>query len=237
LIRGHDAIEEFLACKMYLLVADFGFKNVTDGTTIMSKVVVPFPIFPVESLSTENTHHFLAKVETDAEPILGSYGPKEHDVCIVMKLLNGGHLNRVFKKMGVAYAPHLMSGIDAFAAAMRKWKADTSEKMAAKKAKVARVKKVGVIKIVQPKPRPGPRGTSEKELALAKPIGVSKKFCFSDVSSSSLGQCDECGSAAQMSGAGNEGSWRVCCRVLKFASFGDSSPDTHGPSPLKKILL
>jgi hypothetical protein len=43
--------------------------------------------------------------------------------------------------------------------------------MAAKKMKVASAKKMGVIKIVRSKLRPGPRGTSEIELALAKPIG------------------------------------------------------------------
>jgi hypothetical protein len=49
------------------------------------------------------------------------------------------------------------------------------------KVKAAPTKKVGVLKIIQLKLRPESRGMSEIELALAKPIRVSKKFCFSDV--------------------------------------------------------
>jgi hypothetical protein len=64
------------------------------------------------------------------------------------------------------------------------------------KAKVSMAKKVGMIKIVWPKPIPRPSGTSKIELALAKPIGVSKKFCFSDV-------------PREGSWPGDEGSWRM----------------------------
>jgi hypothetical protein len=53
-----------------------------------------------------------------------------------------------------------------------------------------------MIKIVRPKPRPRSSGTSKIELALAKPIGVSKKFCFSDV-------------PREGSWPGDEGSWRM----------------------------
>jgi hypothetical protein len=37
-IRGPDAVEEFMACKMCPLVSDFGFWGVTIGTTLVSKV-------------------------------------------------------------------------------------------------------------------------------------------------------------------------------------------------------
>jgi hypothetical protein len=46
-------------------------------------------------------------------------------------------------------------------------------------------KKVGLLKISHPKARPGPRGTSAIELALAKPLGLSKKFHLLDVAASS----------------------------------------------------
>jgi hypothetical protein len=36
-----------------------------------------------------------------------------------------------------------------------------------------------------PKTKPGPQGTSEIELAPAKPVGVSKKFCLLDVTAQS----------------------------------------------------
>jgi hypothetical protein len=42
---GCDIIEEFLTCGMYPFSAGFGFMNVTDGTTAMSKVEVPLPVF------------------------------------------------------------------------------------------------------------------------------------------------------------------------------------------------
>jgi hypothetical protein len=103
------------------------------------------------------------------------------------------------------------------------------------KAKVSMAKKVGMIKIVWPKPIPRPSGTSKIELALAKPIGVSKKFCFSDVPSSSLGQRDEGGSSVQMPrGQVMKAVGECTAQVLKFASLGDSSPDTHRPSPPEK---
>jgi hypothetical protein len=84
--------------------------------------------------------------------------------------------------MGDAYAPCPMPGTDAFVATTRKWKASVEGKLAAKKAKVALAKKVGVVKIIWLMPKPGPTGMSKIELALAKPIRVHKKFCFSDVS-------------------------------------------------------
>jgi hypothetical protein len=37
-------------------------------------------------------------------------------------------------------------------------------------------KKIGILKITHPKPKPGLHGMSEIELPLVKPIGVSKKF-------------------------------------------------------------
>jgi hypothetical protein len=40
--------------------------------------------------------------------------------------------------------------------------------------------KIGVLKIAHPKAKPGPRGTSEIELALEKLVGVSKKFRLLD---------------------------------------------------------
>jgi hypothetical protein len=44
---------------------------------------------------------------------------------------------------------------------------------------------VGVLKIAHPKAKPGLSGTSEIELALAKPVGVTKKFRLLDAADSS----------------------------------------------------
>jgi hypothetical protein len=46
-------------------------------------------------------------------------------------------------------------------------------------------KRISILKIARPKANPGPQGTSEIELALAKPVGVSKKFRVLDVVCSS----------------------------------------------------
>jgi hypothetical protein len=123
----------------------------------------------------------------------------------------------VFEQLGVAYAPRPMLGTDAFSVSTRKRKADAAGRVTAKKVKVAPVKKVGIVKIVRPKPRNGPTGMSAIELALAKPIGVSTKFCFSDVPNPSLAQHEEGGLVVQATG-------ECAAQVLKFASLGDSSP-------------
>jgi hypothetical protein len=78
---------------MYPLSPSFDFKNVTTDTTIVSKVKVPLPIFPIKMISADSVDRFLVKVETDVERILGSYGPKERDACMTVKLSNGGCLN------------------------------------------------------------------------------------------------------------------------------------------------
>jgi hypothetical protein len=71
--------------------------------------------------------HFLAKVETDAKNVLGSYGPREHGVLITAKLLNGGDLNLVFEQMGVPYAPCPLTGTETFEAVTKKRKANVSK--------------------------------------------------------------------------------------------------------------
>jgi hypothetical protein len=101
---------------------------------------------------------------------------------------------------------------------------------------VALAKKVGVLKIVWPKPRPGPRGTSAIELVLPKPIGVSKKSCFSDAPSSSLGQRNEGGSAMQMPGGMVTNAVGECAtRVLKFASSSPPKKAAARDVPMRSV--
>jgi hypothetical protein len=38
LIGGQDTIEEYLACRMFLLLASFGFGEIADGETPISKI-------------------------------------------------------------------------------------------------------------------------------------------------------------------------------------------------------
>jgi hypothetical protein len=92
-IEGCSFVKEFLACRMYPLASGFGFRDVAIGTTTMSKVETPLPIFHEEAISAEGTDHFSVKLETDDENVLGSYRPREHDVLMTAKLPNGGCLN------------------------------------------------------------------------------------------------------------------------------------------------
>jgi hypothetical protein len=75
--------------------------------------------------------------------------------------------------------------------ATKKAKAGPSRAMSSKAVppppKSRPAKKIGILKIAHPKAKPGPRGTSEIELALVKPIGVSKKFHLLDATGSSHG--------------------------------------------------
>jgi hypothetical protein len=51
-IGGRDAIMDYLACKMYPLAAGFGFGVVSVGTTPMSKVETPLPLFTIGTIAT-----------------------------------------------------------------------------------------------------------------------------------------------------------------------------------------
>jgi hypothetical protein len=95
-IRGRDAVEEFLACKMYPLAAGYGFKGVTIGTMLVLKVRTPLPLFPVEAVSTEDVVHVLVELEMEVERILGSFRLREYDALQTTKLPNGGRLNHIF---------------------------------------------------------------------------------------------------------------------------------------------
>jgi hypothetical protein len=65
-IRGGDAVEAFLVCGLYPLYASLGFGEVSDSTSVVSKVVVPLPAFPVTWDAEGSASQFLGKVEMDA---------------------------------------------------------------------------------------------------------------------------------------------------------------------------
>jgi hypothetical protein len=96
--------------------------------------------------------------------------------------------------MGVPYAPHPLPRSNASQTAIKKQKVEVSKvvpsrgmpsKAVSSLPKSGPAKKVDVLKIAHPKAKPGPRGMSEIELALAKPAGISKKFCLLDAVGSS----------------------------------------------------
>jgi hypothetical protein len=195
----------------------FSFKDMPVGTTPVSKVWTPLPLFPIELVSTEDISRVLVEVETEVERFLGSFGPRDCDAVMAVKLPNGGHLNRVFEQKGVAYAPRPLPGSEASQVVRDKRKAEVSKKPAVKKAKTSigcaapskmvpapsrgvppppkmapssskagPSKKMTVLKVVHPRVKTGPQGMSEIKLALAKPVGMPKKFCLLDVIAPSL---------------------------------------------------
>jgi hypothetical protein len=96
-IGGRDVVEEYVACKMYPLATGFGFESVPVGMTPMSKVELPLPPFVVSTISAEHAGRVLAEVETEAERVLGSFGPREYDALVAANILNGGRLNQVLE--------------------------------------------------------------------------------------------------------------------------------------------
>jgi hypothetical protein len=49
------------------LAAGFGFDNVPLGTTPMSKVDTPLPLFDVGNVAVEHAAHLLEEIEREAE--------------------------------------------------------------------------------------------------------------------------------------------------------------------------
>jgi hypothetical protein len=98
----------------------------------MLKLTVPLPEFCAAKAEGESDAQFMAKVELEAENILGRYTRAEHDAC-VRSLPNGGCLNRVFEIVGIAYAPCPQPGMEASVEAAKKRKVDAYRKTAGKR--------------------------------------------------------------------------------------------------------
>jgi hypothetical protein len=182
-IGGRDGVEDYVACKLYPLAASFVFESVPLGMTPVSKVDTPLPLFVVGNAAAEHAIHVLVEVETEAKKVLGSFRPKEHDALRMANIPNGGHLNWILEQMGMSYTPRPLSGSKASQAAIKKQKAEVSKKPTVKRVKVdsgratpsktappsppkmGPTKKISILMIAQLKAKPGPRGTSEIELA------------------------------------------------------------------------
>jgi hypothetical protein len=81
-IGGRDTMEEFVAYGMQPLAADVGFKKIGTFTTPESELRVPLPWFLAVHKDDEDDMKFLARVELEAEGIVGSYTRPERDACI-----------------------------------------------------------------------------------------------------------------------------------------------------------
>jgi hypothetical protein len=119
-IRGRDAVEEYVVCKMYLLAAGFIFKSIPLGTTPMSKVETPLQLFTVENAAAACAARVFVEVETEADKVLGSFGPKEYDTFYTANIPNGGSLNWVLEQMGLSFSPCPLPGSVASQATIKK---------------------------------------------------------------------------------------------------------------------
>jgi hypothetical protein len=81
-IGGQDAVEEYMAYRLFPLSTGFGLGEVEKGETSVSKITMHLPEFPIASLSEETNDHFQVRVELVAKNVVGSYARREHDVCI-----------------------------------------------------------------------------------------------------------------------------------------------------------
>jgi hypothetical protein len=111
-IDDQDAVEEYMACELFLLPASFGLGEIAEGETPVSKLVVPMPTFPIVRLPEEMNDGFVARVELAAVNVVGLYARREHKVC-AKAVLNDGQVNRVFEQLGVPYGPRLEHGSEA----------------------------------------------------------------------------------------------------------------------------
>jgi hypothetical protein len=134
-IGGCDAVEEYIACKIYPLAASFGFESVPLGTTPVSKVETPLPLFAMGTIAVEHTGHFLVEVKKEAERVLGSFEPREYDSLMVENIMDDSRLNHILEQMRVPYFPCPQPSFTASQAANKKRKAEVAKKPAAKKEK------------------------------------------------------------------------------------------------------
>jgi hypothetical protein len=82
-------------------------------------------------LKEKATNILLARVELGVENVVGSYSHAEHDVYF-QALPNGGRLNQVFEKAGVACGPCPQPGSEASTEATKKRKTDACIKSSGK---------------------------------------------------------------------------------------------------------
>jgi hypothetical protein len=141
-------VEEFIACGMYPLAAGASFGRVTTRSTPISKLKVLLPKFTaVCKDNNEDDVQFLARVELEAEGIVGSYTKVEHNACLV-HVRNGGRLNHVFEIVGAADGPRVVPDTDEFTEAVRERKLDAAGKNPSKRPKAVVKKKMDAVKIV-----------------------------------------------------------------------------------------
>jgi hypothetical protein len=57
-IGGWDAVEEYMAWRLFPLLDGFGLGEIEDGETPVSKITLPLPEFPIARFPEETDDHF-----------------------------------------------------------------------------------------------------------------------------------------------------------------------------------
>jgi hypothetical protein len=96
IIGGHDAVEEFLVCDIWLLSENCEFEVERRESPIL-KVVVPMPKVTPIIVKQESEAALEARIEPASWQLL-----REHNSCMG---LWHGRFNRVFELAGVHYQP------------------------------------------------------------------------------------------------------------------------------------
>jgi hypothetical protein len=187
-IGGRDAVEEFVACSVWLLGAGVNFDQVSVGVTLVLKLKVPLPNFVASHKDDEDGIKFLARVVSEAKVVVGSYTRLEHDACIA-GLHNKGQLNRVLEHAGVPYGPRLVPGSDASTETSKKRKTEYVGKVVAKRPKAPEKRKAYTTKTFALRGKTGLKWPSDVEVASLKSLKLSKKIVPRAVATAAAARC------------------------------------------------
>jgi hypothetical protein len=160
---------------VYQLAANVDFDRVVVDVSLVSKLKMPLPKFVAARKYDEDDVQFLARIELEAEGMMGSYTHLEHNTCIT-SLRNGGHLNHVFELVGVDYRPRPVPSSDAFTESSKKRKVDATGKASVKCLRVYGKKKGESVKAAASRGKTSLKRPSDAEVASMRPVKLSKKI-------------------------------------------------------------
>jgi hypothetical protein len=163
-------VEEFISCGVWPLAAGINFEHVKVDLTLVWKLKVPLPRFPLFREDEEHDTHFLARVEPEAKNIVGSYTGTEHQACIT-SLPNNGRLNHVLELAGVAYGPR---SVPVSPVVLKKRKAEAAVKVLAKRPKVPEKKDAEPAKVSGARMSGGSKRPSSTDILPVRAAKLSK---------------------------------------------------------------
>jgi hypothetical protein len=164
-IGSRDAVEEYMACRLFPLLANFGLGEVTDGETPASKQTLPLPESRVARHAEDTSDSFRVRVELTSVNVVGRYARGGHDTCIAV-VSNNGRVNRVFEQAGVPDGPRLVPGSEASKGATKKRKSNAGAGPTGKRTKVSDRK---VVPLKEPMASKG-AGAASSKTAMAKVV-------------------------------------------------------------------